>query len=99
MAGKVKDDRVKFEFRGHEFEVSRTAYLSARVQKGLALANDPDAGSQKAAYAALDALCCGKSDEYMARIPEEDGSLGPYGCSNEAFGAFMSEAAKAIQKN
>lgn len=92
-----KDDRVTFDFRGGEYEVSRTAFLSARVQKGLALASDP--AHQADAYAAIDALCCGRSEEYMGRIPEEDGSVGPYGASNEAFGAFMAAAAEAIAKN
>lgn len=83
------DERVTVEFRGEEFEASRTAYLSARVQRGLAVASDPSPASQRQAYDAIDAVCCGRSDEYMGRIPEEDGTVGPYGCSNEAFGAFM----------
>lgn len=96
--GAAADERVTFEFRGAEYEVSKSAFLSARVQKGLALASDPAPSSQKAAYTAIDALCCGRSDEYMGRIAEEDGSVGPYGCSNEAFGAFMSAAGDAISK-
>ena len=91
------DDRVKLTFRGVELEVSRTAYLSARVQRGLALSGDPS--RQAEAYAAIDALCLGRSDEYMGMIPEEDGSVGPYGCSNEAFAAFMQAAGEAISKN
>lgn len=97
--GAPADEKVEFEFRGERFEVSRTAYLSARVQRGLSLAGDPDPSSQKAAYAAIDALCCGRADEYMGRIPEEDGAVGPYGCSNESFGAFMATAGEAIAKN
>lgn len=93
------DERVEVEFRGERFEVSKTAYLSARVQKGLALAGDPDPSSQKAAFRAIDALCCGHADEYMERIPEEDGSVGPYGCSTDAFNEFMSAAGEAISKN
>lgn len=93
------DDRVTFEFRGVEFEVSRTAYLSARVQRGLAVAGDMAPASQRMAYDAMDAVCCGLLNEYMGIIPEEDGTLGPYGCSNEAFGAFMAAAGEAISKN
>ena len=95
----MPDEKVTLEFRGDEFEVSRTAYLSARVQRGLALSGDPDPESQKLAYAALDAVCCGRMDEYMGRIPEEGGEVGPYGCSNEAFAAFMAAAGEAIAKN
>lgn len=90
------DERVGFEFRGVGFEVSRTAYLSARVQRGLSLAGDPR--RQADAYEAIDAVCCGRSDEYMGMIPEEDGSVGPYGCSNDAFAAFMQAAGEAISK-
>lgn len=91
------DERVTVEFRGGEYEVSKTAYRSARVQRGLALGNDP--AHQGDAYDAIDALCCGRSDEYMGRIPEEDGTVGPYGCSNDAFAAFMAAAGEAIAKN
>ena len=97
--GAPADDRVSFDFRGVSFEVSRTAYLSARVQKGLALASDPSPASQRAAFDAIDAICCGRSDEYMGRIPEEGGDVGPYGCSSEAFSAFMAAAGEAISKN
>lgn len=91
------DERVTVEFRGGEYEVSKTAYRSARVQRGISLGSDP--AHQSEAYAAIDALCCGRSDEYMGRIPEEDGTVGPYGCSNEAFAAFMAAAGEAIAKN
>lgn len=98
MSG-ATDDRVTFEFRGAEFEASRTAFLSARVQRGLAVAGDMAPASQRMAYDAMDAVCCGRLDEYMGRIPEEDGTLGLYGCSNEAFAAFMAAAGEAVSKN
>ena len=99
MMDGTSDERVTFDFRGAEFEASRTAFLSARVQRGLAVAGDMAPASQRMAYEAMDAVCCGRLDEYMGRIPEEDGALGPYGCSNEAFGAFMAAAGEAISKN
>ena len=94
---KLTDERIEVEFRGEAFEVSLSAYRSARVQKGLALAGDPE--RQAEAYAAIDALCCGRSDEYMGRIPPESGEVGPYGCSNEDLGAFLAEAVQAAAKN
>ena len=97
MARKITDERVELEFRGETFEVSQTAYKSMRVQKYLSLSGDPE--RQKEAYWAIDAICCGKSDEYASRIPEEDGAVGEFGCSNEAFSAFMAAAGEALAKN
>lgn len=93
----MAEETVEFEFRGGFYEVSRTAYLSARIQRAMQLASDP--AHQGEAWDAIDALCCGRSDEYMGRIPEEGGEVGPYGCSNDAFAAFMTAAGEAIAKN
>lgn len=98
MAGKKgSPDVVSFEFRGQTFEASRSAYLSPRVQRGLAYGSDP--GRQSEAWRAIDAVCMGRTDEYMSRIPEEDGTVGEYGCSAEAWAEFSRAMGEAISKN
>ena len=94
-ARKVTDGRVAVEFRGQEFEVSLRALHSFKVQKAMACA-DEDA---RRAYWAIDQICCGRSDEYMERIPDADGNASELGCSDEDFSAFMEAVGEAAAKN
>lgn len=96
MAGrKVTDSRLVVEFRGGEFEVDKRALESFKVQKAMACAGK-DAAK---AFWAIDMICCGRSDEYMSRIPDEDGNVSELGCTDEDFAAFMSAVSEAASKN
>lgn len=87
--------KTEIEFRGAKFDVNLGALSSVKVQKALALARD----DQAKAYWAFDAICCGSMDEYLDRIPEEDGEVSELGASDEAFAAFMEAVAEAAPKN
>lgn len=84
-----------FEFRGETFEVCLPAARSVRVQRDISLVGQP--GRQAAGWDSFDKLFCGKLDEYLGRIPSEDGTVGEYGCTDEDFAAFVSAAAEAAQ--
>lgn len=87
-------DHVKsFGFRGGEYEVNLLAARSARIQRDLTYIADPARASR--GWDAFDSLFCGNLDDYMSRIPEEDGSVGEFGCSDEAFNAFVAAATEA----
>lgn len=82
---------MSIEFRGGSYEINKAALHSMKVQKAMLLA-DKD---QAAAFDAMDKICCGKLDEYLDRMPEEDGELGEFGASDAAVAAFMAAAAEA----
>lgn len=82
---------IGVEFRGGTYDINKAALHSMKVQKAMLLANV----NQAAAFDAMDKICCGKLDEYLDRIPEEDGTVGEFGASDEALGAFLEAAALA----
>lgn len=84
----------KFEFRGETFEVCVPAARSARVQRDISLVGVP--GRQEAGWRSYDQLFCGRLDEYLDRIPSEDGTVGEFGCTDEDFVAFVNAAAEAV---
>lgn len=95
MPTKKKHETTKFEFRGQEFEMDRTAFASLKVQTALSLGNkDP-----RAANEAMDLVCCGHLVDYIGRVPDADGNApDELGCSEEDWMAFtgaMAEAASA----
>lgn len=85
---------IKFEFRGREFEVNAEAARSMRVQRDISLVGDPAHAAQ--GWASYDLLFAGRLDEYLGTIPGEDGKVGPYGCTDEDFVAFVRAAGKAV---
>ena len=44
----------------------------------------------------MEAICCGRLDEYLDVLPEPDGGVGEYGASFEAFNAFLASAAEQV---
>lgn len=83
----------KFEFRGGVYEVNPEAARSIRVQRDISLVGEP--GHAAKGWESFDKLFCGHLDEYFDLVPDEDGKVGEYGCSDEDFVAFVQEAAKA----
>lgn len=83
------------EFRGGTYEVSVKAMHSMRVQKAMAMPDE----DQAAFWRAMDAICNGKLDEYIDRMPDENGEVSEYGASVEDMMAFFEAAAGAFGKN
>lgn len=93
MPTKKKHETAKFDFRGQEFEVDKTAFSSLKVQTALNLGErDP-----KAANEAMDLVCCGNLVDYIGRIPDAEGNApDELGCSAEDWSAFISAMAEAV---
>lgn len=91
MAANIRE----FEFRGGTYEVDADAARSVRVQRDLALVGT--AGGAERGWEGYDRLFCGHLDEYLGRIPGEDGEVGPYGCTDEDFVAFVQAAGEAAR--
>lgn len=94
MASK-HEARAEFEFRGEVFEVSPAAIYSMRVQKAMAM----QAEDQPGFYRAVDAIFCGHLDEYLDRIPGEDGKVGEFGASIDDVSDMLLEIARKYGKN
>ena len=76
-------------FNGVDFEVNTAAINSFKIQKAIACAQT----HPEHAFDAMDTICCGKSDEYMERMPDVEGEeVAEFGCSGETFGAFIAAA-------
>lgn len=92
---KITDERCTVEFRGVEFEISKKALRSVKVQKAMQAPDSP-----RDVYWALDMMCMGKSDEYFERMPDEDGEanaeLGP---DEDTLLEFVKAAVEAAAKN
>lgn len=86
---------VEFEFRGETFEISLAALFSMRVQKAMAMEMEDQPGF----YRAVDAIFCGNLDEYLDRIPGEDGSVGEFGASVYDVRDMLLEIARKYGKN
>lgn len=82
-------------FRGQEFEACLPACRSARVQMDIFQVQDDPARF----YGALDEMFFGKLRECMARVPEEDGTLNPHGCSQDALMALVVATIQFTAKN
>lgn len=95
MPAKKKHETTRFEFRGQEFEMDKTAFESLKVQTALSLGDK----YPRAANEAMDLVCCGRLVEYIGRVPDADGNApDELGCSAEDWVAFtnaMAEAASA----
>lgn len=95
MPAKKKHETTRFEFRGQEFEMDKTAFASLKVQTVLSLGDK----YPRAANEAMDLVCCGRLVEYIGRVPDADGNApDELGCSAEDWVAFtnaMAEAASA----
>lgn len=86
----------RVQYKGEEYEVNYSAMTSVRYQRRLANAEK----DFSAYWDALDAICCGRLDEYQERIPEPDGEMGEYGTSVDGFNAFIEAATEqAAAKN
>lgn len=86
MAGKqAPGGAFTVRYMGADYEVDREALMSMRCQRALANA-DRD---QAASFDAMDAILCGKLDEYVMAIPEADGEVAPHGASMAAMAAFF----------
>lgn len=94
MAEKKADTAV-MEFRGGEYEVSVKAIRSMRVQKAMAMAGE----DVQSYWRAMDAICCGRLDEYIERIPGEDGNVDEYGASVDDMAEFFTAVAEKYGKN
>lgn len=92
MAAKKPVNTETFDYKGKTYTVDRDAINSIKVQRAMANAQKDLA----AAFDAMDAICCGKLDEYAQTIPEKDGTMGEYGASIEAMGDFFNAAAEEI---
>ena len=79
-------------YMGRDYQVDPTALTSMKVNRALVNAES----DMKASYDAMDAICCGRLDEYLDVLPEPDGGVGEYGASFEAFNAFLSAAAEQV---
>lgn len=82
-------ETVTVHYMGGDYEVDKTALLSMRYQRMLASGAK---GDMAAMFDAMDAIMCGRLDEYAGSIPEEDGSRCAYGASMDAMGAFLAAA-------
>lgn len=83
----------KFEFRGGTYEVDADAARSMRVQRDISLVGEP--GHAAKGWESFDKLFCGHLDEYLDRIPGEDGAVGEYGCTGDDFVAFVQAASES----
>ncbi len=88
-------EKVAVEFRAARFEVSPAAVYSMRVQKAMAMSDEDPKGFMRA----LDLVCCGKLDEYIERMPGEDGEVSAYGASIEDMWAFLNAVSEKLGKN
>lgn len=89
---KITDERCVIEFRGVEFEISSKAWKSMKVQKALL-----DVTQQ---FWALDKICLGHYDEYIEKMPDENGNVDEeYGASQDTLGAFLVACGEAVSKN
>ena len=93
MPAKKKHETTRFEFRGQEFEMDKTAFASLKVQTALSLGDkDP-----RAANEAMDLVCCGRPAEYTGRVPDADGNApDELGCSAEDWVAFTNAMTEAV---
>ena len=93
MPAKKKHETTRFEFRGQEFEMDKTAFASLKVQTALSLGDkDP-----RAANEAMDHVCCGHLVDYIGRNPDADGTApDELGCSAEDWVAFTNAMAEAV---
>ena len=79
-------------YMGRDYQVDRAALTSMKVNRALGNAES----DMEASYDAMDAICCGRLDEYLDVLPEPDGGVGEYGASFEAFNAFLSAAPEQV---
>ena len=89
---KQKSGTDTVSYMGRDYQVDRAALTSMKVNRALVNAES----DMKASYDAMDAICCGRLDEYLDVLPEPDGGVGEYGASFEAFNAFLSSAAEQV---
>jgi predicted RNase H-like nuclease len=88
----AKKNIKTIEYAGASYEVDADAIKSVKIQRLMANA-DTDL---KRAYDAIDAVCCGKLDDYLETIPEPDGSKNPWGASQSALNEFLGAAAQQV---
>lgn len=92
---KITDERCVIEFRGVEFEISKKALKSAKVQKAM---QAPD--SAKDFYWALDKFCLGHYNDYLMKMPNADGVVDEeFGADEDTVVEFVQAAAQAAAKN
>ena len=92
MPEKNKPIIKKVEYMGETYDVDMSAIQSVKVQRALANGDSDPAKF----YQAIDMACCGNLDEYAEKIPEADGTMGPYGTSMPALLAFFEFAAEQV---
>ncbi len=83
---------VEVAFRGEKFEVNAAAFKSMKIQKDLALM-ERNPGN---AFEALDVVLCGKLDDALMRIPEDDGEVAELGASSDAFAEFLAHVTEQV---
>lgn len=93
MAGTNANTGVmKFEYEGREYEVSKAAISSIKVQRAMAYDGVPE--RMREVWDAIDLVFCGKTSEYMDTLSDE-----PTGPSAEQWTAFFQAAMEAATKN
>lgn len=87
---------VKFKFRGKNVEICKDALASFRVQKALSqMGSSPQSAS--AGYDALDLVFCGKLDELVDTIPDENGKKYQFGAPTEVVLELIQKATEEAQ--
>lgn len=92
MSAKKPQHIETVTYQGEQYQIDTDAIKSIRIQRAMANAQKDLAG----AFDAMDAICCGKLDEYSKTIPEKDGQVAEYGTSIEAMGDFFNAAAEQV---
>lgn len=83
------------EFRGVEFEISKKAWKSIKVQKACTAPESP-----KDSYWALDRICLGHLDEYLLKMPNENGEIDEeLGADEDTLLEFIKVVAENVPKN
>lgn len=92
---KITDERMVVEFRGVKFEVSSKAWNSVSVQKACTA---PDTAHDF--FSALDKICLGHFDDYIFKMPDENGEVDEeFGAGKETLAEFVKAVAEASGKN
>lgn len=83
---------MSFEYNGREYEVSKAAIGSIKVQRAMAYDGVPE--RMREVWDAIDLVFCGKTSEYMDALSDD-----PMGPSAEEWTAFFQAAMEAAAKN
>ena len=91
-ATNVNTGVLTFEFDGGEYELSRAAIQSMKVQRAMAYDGDPE--HMREVWDAIDLIFLGKTSEYMDRLAGGN----PLGCPPGRWGEFFQATMEAAAK-